>query len=100
MIMKIAQDFEYQGEDWWEWSVWIEGPEEELNEIGYIEYTLHQTYPKPVRKVSNRATNFRLQSAGWGCFTIYAKLFFKDGKTENLEHQLKLYYPDGRLTLA
>ena len=100
MAYKLEQEQEYKGKDWWEWAVWVEASDEELDRIEYVEYILHSTFPKPVREISDRTTKFRLQTIGWGIFTIYVKLFFKDGETKNLKHELKLYYPDGRLTLA
>lgn len=100
MAYKLEQDYEYKGKDWWEWAVWIEASDEELDRIEYVEYTLHPTFPKPVREISDRDTKFRLQTAGWGVFTVYAKLCFKDGETKNLEHELELYYPDGKQTFA
>src|SRR4051812_27706932 len=65
-MLHIAQDYEYQGSDYWKWSVWIDGTDEELDKIESVEYTLHPTFPNPVRVVDGRATKFRLDSAGVG----------------------------------
>lgn len=100
MALKIKQDFEYKGKDWWKWSVWVDGPEQELDEIKYVEYTLHPTFSKPVRKIDDRSSKFRLETAGWGVFTIYAKVVHKDGGKTLLEHDLELLYPDGTPTTA
>lgn len=100
MSLRIAQDEKYSDEDWWNWSVWIEGEPEELDAINYVQYTLHHTFPKPVRRVSDRTTQFRLQTGGWGTFTIYAKAVRKDGVEIALQHELQLHYPDGNVTLA
>ena len=100
MAIKIKQDFEYKGKEWWEWSVWVEGPEQELDEIKHVEYTLHSSFFKPVRKIDDRSSKFRLETAGWGVFTIYAKVFHKDGGETLLEHDLELLYPDGTCTTA
>jgi transcription initiation factor IIF auxiliary subunit len=100
MAYKLAQDFEYKGKDWWEWWVWVEASDDELDKIKFVEYTLHPTFAKPVREISDRATKFLLKTAGWGIFTIYAKLAFKDGKTKSLEHDLILRYDDGTRTFA
>src|SRR5438132_3927216 len=98
MSLKIAQDFDYKGNDWWVWSVWIEGSEEELNNTAQVEYTLHPTFPKPVRATTDRSSKFRLQTAGWGGFTIYAKATHKNGEVTRLEHELELLYEDGTPT--
>jgi len=100
MALKLEQDYEYKGGDWWEWAVWIDAPDEELDAIEYVEYVLHSTFSKPVREISDRSTKFRLETAGWGCFTIYAKAFLKNGGIVEMEHELSLAYPDGTLTLA
>lgn len=96
--MKIAQDFEYADEDWWEWWVWIEASDKELDRIEYVEYTLHSTFVNPVRKIFDRKTKFRLKTAGWGVFTLYAKAFLKNGESVEMEHELELFYPDGTQT--
>ena len=57
MSVNIAQDFEYQGDDWWKWWVWIDGPKEELDQIDHVVYTLHPTFPNPVRIVRDRSSN-------------------------------------------
>ena len=100
MALKLEQDFEYKGSDWWGWSVWIDATDEELDEIEYVEYTLHPTFPKPVREISDRSTKFRLETSGWGNFTIYAKAFLKNGETVPMNTDLELRYPDGKLTSA
>src|SRR5829696_7156569 len=79
MALELKQDSEYKGKDWWKWSVWIDGSEQELDQIRYVEYTLHHTFPRPVRKIANRSSRFRLDAHGWGTFTIYAKAVHKDG---------------------
>ena len=98
--MKIAQNYSYKGDDYWKWAVWIEGTSEELDHINYVTYILHHTFPKPMRKVKDRASNFRLETGGWGIFTIHAKLLMKDGEETHLKHDLVLLYDDGRPTTA
>jgi transcription initiation factor IIF auxiliary subunit len=98
MACKIAQDYKYVGDDYWKWSAWIEGPDKELDQIESVTYNLHPTFPNPVRKIDSREDKFRLKSAGWGVFTLYASVLRKDGSTQKLKHQLELNYPDAKLT--
>jgi transcription initiation factor IIF auxiliary subunit len=98
--MKIAQDYKYQGDDYWKWWVWIEGSDEELDRIDHVTYILHHTFPKPIRKVDDRASKFRLETAGWGVFTIHVKVLMKDGEEKHLTHDLELRYPSGKPTTA
>jgi transcription initiation factor IIF auxiliary subunit len=94
MSLKIAQDSEFQGNNWWKWSIWIDGPAEELESIDSVTYILHPTFANPVRTVTNREENFKLKSSGWGIFTIRAKVLKTDGNTIMLEHELELSRPD------
>jgi transcription initiation factor IIF auxiliary subunit len=100
MALKISQSFKYEGDDWWRWWIWLEGSETELDTVRHVVYTLHKTFPDPVRKVSERRSQFRLESRGWGTFRIYAKVVGKDGNEQKLEHDLVLEYPDGTPTAA
>jgi transcription initiation factor IIF auxiliary subunit len=95
----IAQEFKYEGDDWWSWWIWIEGDDKDLDRIRYVVYTLHPTFFNPVRKKRNRKTKFRLKTEGWGVFTIYARIFLRDKTEIPLEHYLHLEYPDGRENL-
>ena len=100
MALRIQQHAKYRENDYWTWSVWIEGSEAELDSIAYVEYTLHPTFPQPVRQIKDRRTKFRLKTAGWGVFTIYATVVHKDGVATQLKHHLELRYPDGAVNVA
>jgi transcription initiation factor IIF auxiliary subunit len=60
MTIRIEQGIKYQGDDYWNWWIWIEGSQEELDQIDHVTYILHPTFPNPVREVNNRSTKFRL----------------------------------------
>lgn len=94
--MRIEQEARSAGANRWEWSVWIEGAEAELDDIYEVEYTLHPTFPQPVRIVRERAEKFRLASAGWGEFEINAHAKLKDGSLQHLKHWLALDEAGGR----
>jgi transcription initiation factor IIF auxiliary subunit len=96
--LKIEQWEQYDGDDWWHWAVWIEGEDETLDQIKFVEWTLHPTFPDPIRKTTNRSNKFRLETGGWGVFPIVARVELKDGKQTKLRHHLHLHYPDGQRT--
>lgn len=98
--LEIRQWEQYEGDDWWRWAVWIDGSEEALDRIDYVEWTLHPTFPDPIRKASNRSEKFRIETGGWGVFQIRALARAKDGSSIRLKHQLSLHYPDGKENLA
>lgn len=100
MALAIRQDEKYLGKDRWQWSVWVDGPPEELDAIDHVVYVLDSTFHDPVRTVTDRSTKFQLTTSGWGIFTVYAKAIKKDGSETNLEHDLVLRYPDGTPTAA
>lgn len=100
MGVHINQDFEYQGDDYWKWWIWIDGAKQELDDIDRVVYTLHPTFPNPVRIVTDRESKFRLETVGWGVFRIRAKAIKKNGEQINLTHYLQLKYPDGTINTA
>ena len=97
---EIRQSEEYEGDDWWTWAVWVDGSDEALDRIDYVEWTLHPTFPDPIRKVRDRTQKFRLATGGWGEFQIRARVEIKNGDPVTLRHNLSLHYPDGRKTSA
>jgi transcription initiation factor IIF auxiliary subunit len=93
--LEIKQWEHFEGDDWWKWAVWIEGTDEALDQIEYVEWTLHPSFPNPVRRVTNRAEKFRIDSGGWGVFTIHARVEKKDRNSVRLRHYLRLHRSDG-----
>ncbi|UCI32131.1 pYEATS domain-containing protein [Mesorhizobium sp. B4-1-4] len=98
MTIRIRQKSKYQGDDWWRWSIWVEGTPAELDGIEKVIYTLHPTFANPVRTVEDRASKFGLHSSGWGGFGVFAQVFNKDGSSQKLQHFLKLFYPNNKLS--
>ncbi|SFM37977.1 pYEATS domain-containing protein [Nitrosomonas communis] len=90
MSIRIEQSSTYAGERRWNWSVWITGSTADLDQIDHVTYTLHPTFPNPVREIHTRKGGFRLESNGWGEFTIYIDIAYKDGKHQQLSHDLRL----------
>jgi len=90
MSIQIAQESTYKGNDRWKWSVWLEGPDQELDQIEYVDYILHPTFRDPFRHITDRASKFRLNSAGWGEFTIYLDIKHRNGESTKRKHWLRL----------
>jgi hypothetical protein len=91
--LAVAQSQKYEGDNWWKWSLWIEGTDEDLDRIHSVTYRLHSTFPEPMRTVTDRASKFQLRCSGWGIFLIPVKVRLKDGKTIDLMHQLQFAIP-------
>jgi transcription initiation factor IIF auxiliary subunit len=100
VALSIRQSEKYLGNDRWEWSVWLDGTSEDLDNVDHVTYILHPTFHEPVRSVKDRSDSFRLKTSGWGTFTLHAKVAHKNGQETVLNHVLVLLYPDGTPTAA
>lgn len=96
----MQQSQEYVGNDYWRWSIWLDGTQEELDSIDHVMYILDPTFHNPVRHIGDRTTNFRLDTSSWGTFTLHANVVHRDGNETRLNHDLVLLYPDGTPTLV
>jgi transcription initiation factor IIF auxiliary subunit len=76
--------------DWYEWCVFVEGPSDLLELIAFVEYTLHPTFPDPVRICVDRDHRFALLSAGWGGFGISIAVSWIDGSVTRHRFFLEL----------
>lgn len=93
MSIEVKHDSTYQRDNLWEWAIWVEGIDGDLDRIEHVVYTLHPTFPNPVQRVTDPTSNFRLTGSGWGEFMIYVSIGWKDGRTEQRQHWLALERP-------
>ena len=100
MALSVQQSQEYLGNDRWRWSIWLSDTPEELDSIDDAIYILHPTFHNPVRCINDRATNFRLNTSGWGTFTVHFRVVYRDGHETSTKHDLVLLYPDDTTTLV
>ncbi len=96
----IQQWESYEGDNWWKWAVWLDGPPQDLDNVESVEWKLHPTFPNPIRRTMDRTNMFRIETAGWGVFPIRATVNMKNGPAYTLTHNLKLHYEDGTETTA
>jgi len=94
MVVKlnnISEHLRRKGDaDWYKWKIFLKCSKEELDEIDYVTYILHPTFPNPIRKVSDRSSGFALSATGWGEFEIKAKIEYKTGKIQSISYWLDL----------
>lgn len=76
--------------DWYDWCVFVDEDLQIVNNISSVQYTLHPTFPDPIKKVENNDNCFALIGSGWGGFRIKIKVNMKDGAIVNSEHFLIL----------
>ena len=75
----------------WDWTVYLRGSDDILQRVEFVEYTLHETFPDPVRIVKERGVGpyaFALSTSGWGTFTIRIRITYKDGTYQRISYQL------------
>ncbi len=91
-----ANTSRYTGDGRWAWTVYIQATPQTIASIRCVEYTLHPTFPNPVRPIcaaGNGPEFFPLSTDGWGTFPIPIKIQFKDGRTQSLTYQLHFDAP-------
>ena len=93
MAIRIVQTSKQRpSEDLWDWEVHLEGANDELDQIKYVEYTLHETFSNPLRREYDRASGFALKELGWGTFTLYFRINYKDVKRKDDYRELNLSF--------
>ncbi|MHA2294101.1 MAG: pYEATS domain-containing protein [Candidatus Hodarchaeales archaeon] len=88
--MKVVTNYEKLRDDWYAWSVEIEGTDEELDEIDHVTYLLHPTFPNNRLVSSDKEEKFVIYAQGWGEFLIQAELVMKDKREKNAKKWLDL----------
>lgn len=76
--------------EYYTWRIFVDEPKEVLDTIRDVQYILHPTFPEPVQDRDDPDDQFALETSGWGEFKIAARVTYKDGKTEDVTHELKL----------
>jgi transcription initiation factor IIF auxiliary subunit len=76
--------------DWFDWCVFASSDEAELRSVSAVEYTLHPSFPDPVRTVSDREHRFAIMSNGWGSFLTNIRVVYADGHEEFTSHLVRL----------
>jgi len=89
MSLDIRQEATY-ADGRWDWSVWIDGPDVELDQVESVRWVLDPTFREPIVRVEQRQSKFRLDSSGLGEFEINARVTAKDGRQQHLKHWLRL----------
>lgn len=96
--LKLIQSDRYYGnkdnQDYWEWTIRIDGSLTDLNDIVKVIYHLHSTFENPDREVTSSPENgFSFTTRGWGTFRVSATVYFKNGVQEKFSHNLKFSDP-------
>lgn len=73
--------------------IWIDGSEQELSEINFVEYELHSSFKNRIRTSQNRKNNFSVTIWTWGLFEIKVKCYKYDKSVVELTHMLSYSLP-------
>jgi hypothetical protein len=76
--------------DWYDWCVFVKESPSQLEAIQSVEYTLHPTFPNPIRRTLDRTARFALFSDGWGEFTIRIRIETTEHQTFTQNYDLQL----------
>ena len=88
-IIAVNNTAQPDGAGRWDWTVFLDTDSNTLSMIRCVEYTLHPTFPDPIREICDPSNGFALKSNGWGEFEIKIKVKFKDESTKNLRYILR-----------
>jgi len=80
------------------WTIWIAESQSRLHDIKCVEYTLHPTFPDPVRTQCDETKAFSLSTAGWGEFSIEVKVTWHDGHQSRQTYNLDFSSDDRRIS--
>lgn len=88
--MKLSNTYQKLRENWFSWTLSIQGTDDELDEIKYVTYLLHETFPNRRLVSTDRQNNFAETVEGWGEFLLFADVVLKSGETKHAELWLDL----------
>ena len=89
--IKVDNTAKYVGNGRYDWTVSIVADKSVLSKIQAVEYTLHPTFPDPVRR--GTGPRFSISANGWGEFSIKVKIIYKDRNRSptTLNYWLRLF---------
>ncbi len=79
---------QYEDRTAYVWKLYLDLPEDILNQIESVHYELHPTFKNPNAIVRDRKSHFRLKFVGWGTFDVGVTIYFNDGSYITTEHAL------------
>lgn len=94
--MRLVNTYEKLRDNWYSWTVSIQGTNQELNQIKYVTYLLHETFPNRRIVSTNAKDNFARTIQGWGEFLLRAEAVMKNGETKHAELWLDLGFDHTR----
>jgi len=97
--LSVGNTYTYAGDGRYVWTVFLKETPAILSEIRCVEYTLHPTFPNPVRRVCKSERGFPLSASGWGEFTLFLKIEWQDNHVTRQSYKLDLHSKIEKATL-
>lgn len=88
--MKLTNKYELLHDGWFDWTVYIDGTDDELNKINQVTYILHKSFSERRIVSTNQSNNFARTNKGWGEFLLKAEVILKNGNKMEAELWLDL----------
>lgn len=88
--MKLSNTYKKIRENWYSWTISIVGSKEELDQIKYVTYQLHKSFPRTRIISKDVSKNFKKTLHGWGEFLLKAEAQMKNGDVKSADLWLDL----------
>ena len=85
--------FHKGGREHYNVAIWVNATDDELDQIEKVEYSLHPSFKRRIRKSKDRENKFSITIWTWGMFNIDATVFFRDGTTSKHSYYLSYELP-------
>ena len=79
------------GDKWYDWCIFVDEDKSVIDSIVSVQYTLHPSFPNPVRVSTDKYNRFVLYSGGWGGFNIQIEVVFTNGDKYSTVYYLRLH---------
>lgn len=85
--------FRPDGHEHYHIEIWVDMPDRVLDRIDYVEYKLHESFRKNLRRGTSRSENFAIRIWTWGMFAIGVRVRYRDGEQDEFEYSLEYSLP-------
>lgn len=85
--------FREGGKEHFHIGVWLEGEDQELDQIKKVQYKLHPSFKRQIRESHARDNDFSVTFWTWGMFNMEVTIFKNDGTSNKLKYYLEFDLP-------
>tara|TARA_R110001583_G_scaffold7501_4_gene37143 strand:- start:95 stop:448 length:354 start_codon:yes stop_codon:yes gene_type:complete len=85
--------FKEDGREQFHVGIWVDGSEEELDQVERVEYLLHPTFKNRLRTSRARSNGFSITFWAWGTFNVEVTIYKTNKKNESFEYPMTFDLP-------